>query len=153
MGRGRATAIPQVSQAPVIQHNHVVAVPEAIQGPVPQPTAPPLRAWGNDVAAFHETPTAWQEHGPVIEHAGNHVAMGNQATVTLDVGGLNLAAVIRNPQTDSGVPEQVQGCHGRYSKNAKGTIQAKVWHIGFYPPLWTHLLETAKAEMQHALFH
>ena len=136
MGRGRAAAIPQV-----------------IQGPIPQPTAPPLRAQGNDAAAFHETLAVRQEHGPVVERAGNHTATGNRATVTLDVGGLNSAAVVRNPQTVSGVPEQVQGCCGRYSKNTKGTIQAKAWHIGFYPSLWTCLLETAKAEMQHALFH
>ena len=131
---------------------HVAAVPQVIQGPIPQPTAPPSRARANDAAALHETLAAWQEHGPVIEHTGNHTATGNQATVTLDIGGLNLAAVIRNPRTISGVSEQVQGRRGRYSKNAKDTIQAKAWHIVFYPPLWTRLLETAKAEMWCALF-
>jgi hypothetical protein len=63
-----------------------------------------------------------------------------------------LATVARNPQPVSGVPEEAQGRRGRYSKNLKGTIQAKACHISFYPPLWTQLLETAKAEMWHALF-
>ena len=70
----------------------MAAVPQVIQGPIPQPTAPSSRARGNDAVAFHETLAARQEHGPVIEHAGNHMAMGNWATVmyigrvTLDLG-------------------------------------------------------------------
>lgn len=35
---------------------------------------------------------------------------------------------------------------GRYSKNPKGTIPPKPHTVGFYPRLWTELLETAKAK-------
>jgi hypothetical protein len=128
----RAAAVPQVNQVPVIQRRQAVAPP----------------AWGNDAATAYEIPAV---HGPVIEHAGNHAVRGIQATAAIE-GGENLATVARNPQPVSGVPEEAQGRRGRYSKNLKGTIQAKACHISFYPPLWTQLLETAKAEMWHALF-
>lgn len=42
---------------------------------------------------------------------------------------------------------------GQYSKNPKSMIELKACHISFYPPLWTCLLETAKAEMCRSLFH
>ena len=130
-----AATVPQADRAPVTQHHHVVA--------------PPAR--DNDTAATYEIPTTWQERGPIVERAGNHTATrGNRATAAIE-GGEVPAAVARNPQP-SGVPEQAQGHCGQYSKNPKSTIQAKVWHISFYPLLWTQLLETAKAEMQCALF-
>ncbi|KAF8138106.1 hypothetical protein EV363DRAFT_1154943, partial [Boletus edulis] len=47
---------------------------------------------------------------------------------------------------------QVPSRRGRYSKNPKGTVETKPWHMGFYPPLWTQLLETAKGEMRCSLF-
>jgi len=71
-------------------------------------------------------PTARQEHDPVIECAGNHAATrGNWATAAIE-GDEAPAADVGNPQPVSGVPEQVQGHSGRYGKNLKGTIQAKV---------------------------
>jgi len=108
---------------------------------------------GNDTKATYEISITWQERGPVIEHTGNNTATrGNRTTAAIDRGEV-LVAVTRNFQPVSGVPKQVQGRRGQYSKNLKSTIQAQAWHISFYPPLWTQLLETAKAEMQHALFH
>jgi hypothetical protein len=124
--------VPQANQVPVIQCRQAVAPP----------------AQGNDAATAYEIPAI---HGPVIERAGNHAVRGIRATAAIE-GGEDPAAVARNPQPVSGVPEQAQGRHGRYSKNPKGTIQAKACHISFYPPLWTQLLETAKAEMRRALF-
>ncbi|KAH0831087.1 hypothetical protein J3R83DRAFT_13648 [Lanmaoa asiatica] len=152
--RERAAIVPRANQVPVIQRNHAAAIPEANEAPViphNHAAAPPLRARGNDTVAAYEIPAIRQEHGPVVERAGNHVARDSLATAAIK-GGEDLAAVARNHQPVSGVPGQVQGRHGRYSKNPKGTIQAKAWYIGFYPPLWTQLLETAKAEMRHSLF-
>ncbi|KIK22791.1 hypothetical protein PISMIDRAFT_101775 [Pisolithus microcarpus 441] len=38
--------------------------------------------------------------------------------------------------------------HGRYSRNAKGTVPIKPTLIAFYPPLWAKLLNLAKARMR-----
>ena len=152
-------AVPQVHRAHVAavpQVNQVLAatVPQANQAPVTQrhqAAAPP--AQGNDTTATYEIPSTWRERGPVVGRAGNHTATGGDRAAAAIEGGEVPVAVTMNPQPVSGVPEQVQGRCGRYSKNMKGTIQAKAWHISFYPSLWTQLLETAKAEMRHALFH
>ncbi|KAI6096610.1 hypothetical protein EDD16DRAFT_1527921 [Pisolithus croceorrhizus] len=50
-----------------------------------------------------------------------------------------------DPKGDSAM-DQVH--HGRYSRNAKGTIPIKPMLIAFYPPLWTTLLNLAKAHTQ-----
>ena len=41
--------------------------------------------------------------------------------------------------------------HGKYSKNPKGFKPAKPTSIGFYPPLWTKLLNHCKSSMRLAL--
>lgn len=123
--RVRVAAIPQVDQAPVVQRNGVAATISRAQ----------------DDDAF-EIPAARREGVPVAER--NHAANGGHATAPAEDGG--------DLQSDSGDLPQVQARRGRYSKNPKGTVEAKAWQIGYYPPLWTKLLETAKAEMRRSLF-
>ncbi|KAH0839473.1 hypothetical protein J3R83DRAFT_282 [Lanmaoa asiatica] len=152
--REHAAIVPRANQVPVIQCNHAAAIPEANEAPViphNHAAAPPSRAWGNDTVAAYEIPAIRQEHGPVVEHAGNHVARDSLATTAIK-GGEDLAVVARNHQPVFGVPGQAQGRCGRYSKNLRVPFRPRQWHIGFYPPLWTQLLETAKAEMRCSLF-
>ena len=52
------------------------------------------------------------------------------------------------PFAHSAACEDVPAHCGRYSKNPKGTIEPKLSQIGFYPLLWTQLLETAKAQVR-----
>ena len=56
------------------------------------------------------------------------------------------------PFACSATCEDVPAHRGRYSKNPKRTIEPKLSQIGFYPPLWTQLLETAKAQVCRMLF-
>ena len=49
------------------------------------------------------------------------------------------------------IPAQAQ-CHGKFSRNPKGSIPPKPCTICFYPPLWVDLLETAKAQIRLSLF-
>ena len=100
------------------------------------------RAQDDDAPVAFEISTVGEKHVSITEC--NHTANGGRSTAPSE-GSEDL-------QSNSGVLQQVQGRCGQYSKNPKGTVEAKPCHIRFYPILWMQLLETAKVEMWCSLF-
>jgi hypothetical protein len=86
------------------------------------------------VPAVRDAPAA---RGP---HPGAPAVLTTQGNVTV-LGNLYAAVV----------PVQAQ-CHGKFSRNPKGSFPPKPCTISFYPPRLVDLLETAKAQVHLSLF-
>ncbi|KAF8546320.1 hypothetical protein OG21DRAFT_1491339 [Imleria badia] len=146
--RGGATVIPRGREA-------APAIPEACSGTVMpkgcEATASIPQACGGAAVCQEGVAIPMAHEANAIQ--GNDTPM-SRAHEAASAAPRAHEAAAANLQTGEVACEDVPTHCGRsrYSKNPKGTITAKPCQIGFYPALWTQLLESAKAEVHLLLF-